>query len=77
MATVSVVIPVKDGAESLGRLLDALRAERPDEVLVIDSGSRDGSQELARAAGRRGARDRARGVRPRPHAQPGRRAHLG
>ena len=38
MATVSVVIPVKDGAESLGRLLEALQAERPDEVLVIDSG---------------------------------------
>ncbi len=51
MATVSVVIPVKDGAETLGPLLEALRAERPDEVLVIDSGSRDGSLELARAAG--------------------------
>ena len=51
MSTVSVVIPVKDGAESLGRLLEALRDERPDEVLVIDSGSSDGSRELARAAG--------------------------
>ena len=35
------------------------RARRVDEVLVIDSGSRDGSVEIARAAGRRGARDRA------------------
>jgi glycosyltransferase involved in cell wall biosynthesis/GT2 family glycosyltransferase len=51
MPTVSVVIPVKDGAESLGRLLEGLRREHPDEVLVVDSGSGDGSPELARAGG--------------------------
>jgi glycosyltransferase involved in cell wall biosynthesis len=47
----SVVIPVRDGERDLGALLDALERERPDEVLVIDSGSRDRSVEIARAAG--------------------------
>jgi glycosyltransferase involved in cell wall biosynthesis len=51
MTRLSVVIPVKDGAEHLGAVLGALSRERADEVLVIDSGSRDGSQEIARAAG--------------------------
>jgi SAM-dependent methyltransferase/glycosyltransferase involved in cell wall biosynthesis len=49
--SVSVVIPVKDGARWLGELLDALLPQRPDEVLVIDSGSTDGSSELARSRG--------------------------
>jgi GT2 family glycosyltransferase/glycosyltransferase involved in cell wall biosynthesis len=48
---VSVVIPVKDGERYLQELLDALAQEAPDEVLVIDSGSRDRSREIARAAG--------------------------
>src|SRR6185437_4178630 len=48
---VSVVIPVKDGARYLEELLDALERERPDEVLVVDSGSRDGSPGIARAHG--------------------------
>jgi glycosyltransferase involved in cell wall biosynthesis/GT2 family glycosyltransferase len=48
--SISVVIPVKDGARYLGELLDALAREGPDELLVIDSGSRDGSLELVRAA---------------------------
>ena len=47
----SVVIPVKDGAEHLADVLAAIRAQDPDaELLVIDSGSRDGSQDIARAA---------------------------
>jgi glycosyltransferase involved in cell wall biosynthesis/GT2 family glycosyltransferase len=49
--SVSVVVPVKDGERYLGELLDALARERPDEVLVIDSGSTDRSLELVRAAG--------------------------
>ena len=49
---VSVVIPVKDGAEYLAEVLAAVRAQEPGiELLVIDSGSRDDSVELARAAG--------------------------
>ena len=74
----SVVIPVKDGARYLGELLAALARE----------GRRRGAGDRLGLARRLG-RDRARGaapsvleiapdgVRPRPHAQPRRRAHLG
>jgi glycosyltransferase involved in cell wall biosynthesis len=48
---VSVVIPVKDGARYLEELLNALARERVDEVLVIDSGSRDASRKIASSAG--------------------------
>jgi glycosyltransferase involved in cell wall biosynthesis len=49
--SVSVVVPVLDGERYLGELLDAVAREAPDEVLVIDSGSSDGTLEIARAAG--------------------------
>ncbi len=49
--TISVVIPVKDGERYLPELLDALAREQVEEVLAIDSGSRDRSREIARAAG--------------------------
>lgn len=49
---VSVVIPVKDGARYLREVLDALlRQVEAVQVLVIDSGSRDDSVAIARAAG--------------------------
>jgi O-antigen biosynthesis protein len=50
---VSVVIPVKDGARYLQRLLTAVREQGGDaiELLVVDSGSSDGSVDLARAGG--------------------------
>ena len=48
---VAVVVPVKDGSRYLAELLDALSREAVDEVLVIDSGSRDDSPRIARAAG--------------------------
>jgi glycosyltransferase involved in cell wall biosynthesis len=51
MTGVSVVVPVKDGARYLPQLIEAVRAAGDVELLVIDSGSRDGSVELARAAG--------------------------
>jgi glycosyltransferase involved in cell wall biosynthesis len=47
--TLSVVIPVKDGARYLAELLAAL--DGVDEILVIDSGSRDDSVAIARRAG--------------------------
>ncbi|WP_051221774.1 glycosyltransferase [Conexibacter woesei] len=47
--SISVVVPVKDGAELLEELLAAV-VPQVDEVLVIDSGSTDGSLEIARAA---------------------------
>ncbi len=51
MSTVSAVVPVKDGERYLEELLDALAREGVDETLVIDSGSRDRSLQIARAAG--------------------------
>jgi O-antigen biosynthesis protein len=47
----SVVIPVKDGERWLASVLFAVRSQGEVELLVIDSGSRDGSREIARAAG--------------------------
>ncbi len=51
MTTVSVVIPVKNGERYLAELLAALAREGVNEILVIDSGSSDGSVEIVRAAG--------------------------
>jgi O-antigen biosynthesis protein len=51
LPSTSVVIPVLDGARYLQELLEALAREQPDEVLVIDSGSSDGSPQIASAAG--------------------------
>jgi O-antigen biosynthesis protein len=48
----SVVVPVLNGARYLPEVLAAVRAQRDDvELLVIDSGSTDGSQAIARSAG--------------------------
>jgi glycosyltransferase involved in cell wall biosynthesis len=55
-STVSVIVPVRDGARYLGELLDAVAAQRVDanvEVLVVDSGSRDRSADIARDRGAR------------------------
>ncbi len=50
----SVVIRVRDEAAALRRLLDLLAAQRaPHEVVVVDSGSADGSAVVAEAAGAR------------------------
>ena len=53
---ISVVIPVKDGGADLVRCMDAIGrqvVEREVEVVIVDSGSRDGSAELARSRGAR------------------------
>lgn len=50
----SVLIPVKNGGPLLGDVLDAVLAQStpwPFEVIVMDSGSTDGSVALARARG--------------------------
>jgi len=51
---ISVVIPVKDGGLDLVRCLEAIARQQVDEeveVVVIDSGSTDGSTERARGLG--------------------------
>ncbi len=53
---ISVVIPTKDGGADLVRCLDAISRQRTDddvEVVVVDSGSRDGSPDRARSFGAR------------------------
>jgi len=52
---VTVVIPVRDGAEVLRRCLSALGAQTllPEEVIVVDDGSRDDSAAVAAAWGAR------------------------
>ena len=50
MRSVSVVIPVRDGARFLEELLNAVIAQEPAEVLVIDSGSDDRSLDIVRAS---------------------------
>jgi len=46
----SVIIPVYNGARHIRRALESVFAQTapPDEVLVVDDGSQDGSDELAR-----------------------------
>ena len=56
MSTVSVAIPVRDGGPRLEHVLRAVAGQRVDaelEVVVLDSGSRDGSPERAAALGAR------------------------
>jgi GT2 family glycosyltransferase len=54
VSEVTVAIPVRDGATQLEGVLRALAAQSvAHELLVCDSGSRDGSPELARASGAR------------------------
>jgi rhamnosyltransferase len=53
---ISVVIPVKNGGADLVRCLEAITRQRVDdevEVVVVDSGSRDGSDARARTFGAR------------------------
>jgi rhamnosyltransferase len=53
---ISVVIPVKNAGDDLRRCLEAIRGQGVDEeveVVVVDSGSSDGSPEVARRYGAR------------------------
>jgi glycosyltransferase involved in cell wall biosynthesis len=51
----SVVIPARDAARTLARVLDALAAQdpKPDEVIVVDDGSTDGTARIAEEHGAR------------------------
>lgn len=55
MSRLSVIIPTLNEAVMLPRLLDALQAQTrpPDEIIVADAGSQDGTRELAQARGAR------------------------
>ena len=55
-AAVTVAVPVYNGARYLDEVLGAVRAQRVDrevEILVVDSGSTDGSLEIAARHGAR------------------------
>jgi glycosyltransferase involved in cell wall biosynthesis len=55
MPTVSVVIPTLNEAVRLPPLLEALNNQvlKPDEIIVADAGSKDGTQQIAREYGAR------------------------
>ena len=63
---VVVVIPCLDDAGFLATCLEALahQTRRPDEVVVVDNGSTDGSQQVARRAGVTLAHEKRRGIWP-------------
>jgi cellulose synthase/poly-beta-1,6-N-acetylglucosamine synthase-like glycosyltransferase len=53
VAGYSVVIPARDAARTLGRVLESLASQEPEplEVIVVDDGSADGTAELAAGQG--------------------------
>ncbi len=55
-APVTVVIPARDEASTIGPLLDSLLAQTrpPEEILVVDAGSTDSTAETVRRYARRG-----------------------
>jgi glycosyltransferase involved in cell wall biosynthesis len=55
LPTIAVVIPARDDGPALGRCLAALERQtvRPDEVVVVDNGSRDDTAAVARRHGAR------------------------
>lgn len=53
MTTLAVIVPARDAAPTIGRALDAVRAQlRPgDALIVVDDGSTDATAEIAAAHG--------------------------
>src|SRR5690242_6872685 len=52
---ISVVIPARDAAETIGAVLDSLAAQEPppEEVIVVDDASTDATAEIAEGRGAR------------------------
>jgi len=50
---VAVVIPVLDEAESIGAVVTEIPRDIAHEIIIVDGGSRDGTAEIAAAAGAR------------------------
>src|SRR5689334_20070103 len=50
LARVSLVVPVRDEAETISVLLSSIERQtrRPDEVIIVDGGSKDGTPDLVR-----------------------------
>ena len=64
MTTISVIIPARDAAATLAETLGSVSAQlrQPDEVIVVDDGSQDGTAALATAARASVIKQPARGV---------------
>ncbi len=58
---IAVIIPVINEAGAIGRVLAEIPAGVANQVLVVDGGSTDGTQEAARAAGATVLRQQGRG----------------
>lgn len=73
---VSLVVPVRDEAETIHELLDSIdgQTRRPDEVVFVDGGSRDATVALLKEAG---ARDASVRVVEAGEATPGRGRNVG
>jgi glycosyltransferase involved in cell wall biosynthesis len=50
---VSVVVPALNEAESIGSVVESMPWDQIDECIVVDNGSTDATEEVARAAGAR------------------------
>ncbi len=51
MESVTVIIPARNEAENIPRLLEVLRREPVDEIVVVDDDSTDGTAEIAESFG--------------------------
>ena len=58
----TVIVPVRNGEEWIGRCLEAIAHSRPAETIVVDGLSTDRTVELARAQGARVISDEGQGV---------------
>ena len=58
---VTIVVPTLNEEEAIGRVIDELRAQGFDDILVVDGHSRDRTREIAEAKGARVILQRGRG----------------